>query len=233
MLGYGYFGGIMKCKRIAQGAKGAGICCLVILSMVMFSSHCWASPLTMHGAILKSIENRAPQEKSREIQVQIQEGTLCQALSDLEKKAQGLFKCPKSLNQIKVFPRTIRGSSWQSIVTQLLSDYNTVVLWKNDKELESIFLLGLSSGSGVGTHAARAPKRAGGFLVDISKLRTQWANAPLSEELFNHPGFQKIFKTAQINSPEDWLDQKKQRRVKRELRKLYKITQQKMKASRE
>ncbi len=229
MLGFGYFGGIMKCKRIVPGAKGAGICCLVILSMVMFSSHCWASPLTMHGAILKSIQNRAPHA---EIRVQIQEGPLCQALADLEKKAQGLFKCPKSLDQIKVFSRTIKGSNWQSIVTQLLSDYNTIVLWKNDKELESIYLLGLSSGSGVGTHVARASLKDGGLLADISKLRTQWANAPLSEELFNHPGFQKIFKMAQINSPEDWLDQKKQRRVKQELRKLYKITQQKMKASR-
>jgi hypothetical protein len=224
----------MKTKRIFRGAKGVRIHCLVILSLVMFSSHLWASPLTMHGPLLKSIENRAPKEQSREIRVQIKEGTLCQALQDLEKKAQGYFKCPKSLDQIIVYSRTIRGSTWQSIVTQLLSDYNTIVLWKNEKELESIYLLGISSGYvAEETHAARAPQKDRGLLADISKLRTQWVNAPLSEELFNHPGFQKIFKTAQIKSPEDWMDQKKQRRVKRELRKLYKITQQKMKDSKE
>lgn len=221
----------MKYKQIAQGAKGAGICYLVILSLVTFPSLCWASPLTMHGALLKNIENQAPKEKPGEIQVTIREGTLCEALADLEKKAQGLFKCPKSLNQITVFARTIRGPNWQSIVTQLLSDYNTVVLWKNDKELESIYLLGLSSEYVPEETDEGPPKKIRDLLADISKLRTRWANAPLPEELFNHPDFQEIFKMSQINSPEDWKDPKKQRRAKRELRELYRATKRKMEAS--
>lgn len=223
----------MKGDSIIHWMKGAGIHCLVTFFLMIFSSHLWASPLLEQGPLLKIIQNLAPRENPKDIQVQIQEGTLCQALADLEKKAQGFFICPKGLDQIKVFPRTIMGSTWQSIVTQLLSDYNTIVLWKNDKELESIYLLGLSSGPVAGTHAARAPKKAGGFLAEITKLRTQWANAPLTKELFSHPGFQEIFKVAQIHSPEDWQDRKKQKRAKRELGKLYNITQLKMKAPKE
>ena len=223
----------MKGERIIHWTRRAGIHCMAILFLMMFSSHLWASPLWVQGPLLMGIQNLAPKDKSKEIQVQIQEGTLCQVLADLEKKAQGFFKCPNGLDQFKVFPRTIQGSNWQSIVTQVLSDFNTIVLWKNEKEVESIYLLGLSSGPTAGTHAARAPNKAGGFQEDITKLRTQWANAPLSEELFSHPGFQEIFKTAQIHSPEDWQDRKKQKLAKRELGKLYKVTQQKMKASRE
>jgi hypothetical protein len=223
----------MKRERVLHRVRGAVIICLAVFSFITFPTETWAHPFSANGIL--SIESliQSAEGNSKEIQVSIQGGTLCQVLSDLEKKAQGFFKCPQPLDQIKVLPRTIQGSNWQSIVTQVLSDYNTIVLWKNENELESIYLLGFSSGSAAGTHAARAPKRAGGFLEVISKLRTQWANTPLSEELFNHPGFQEVFKMAQINSPEDWMDQKKQRRAKRELRQLYKTTQEKMKASKE
>jgi len=224
----------MKGERIIHWARTTIIFCLAVFSFITLPKEIWASSFPSNEVLSTGILIQSAGEGSSEIQVRIQEGTLCQALADLEKKAQGHFKCPKSLDQIIVYSRTIRGSTWQSIVTQLLSDYNTIVLWKNEKELESIYLLGLSSGYGAEeTHAARAPQKDRGLLEDITKLRTQWANSPLSEELFNHPFFQQIFKTAQIKSPEDWMDQKKQRRAKRELRKLYKITQQKMKDSRE
>jgi hypothetical protein len=223
----------MKGERIIHRLKGAVIFCLAVFSLIIFPKVMWAHPFSANGIL--SIMNliQSAEGNSKEIQVSIQAGTLCQVLSDLEKKAQGSFKCPQPLNQIKVLPRTIQGSNWQSIVTQLLSDYNTIVLWKNEKELESIHLLGFSSGPVAGTHAVLAPKKAGSFLADITKLRTQWANAPLPEELFSHPGFQEVFKTAQIHSPEDWQDRKKHRLAKRELRKLSNIIQQKERDSKE
>jgi hypothetical protein len=223
----------MKSKRFALKAKGTGRPCLVILLLVMLSSNLWASSVSVQTPTLQSIQNQTPQKKSSEISVLIQGGTLCQTLDDLGEKALGPFKCPTSLNRIKVTPRTIRGSNWQSIVSQLLRKHNTIVLWKNETELESIYLLSLHSSAATGTRAARAPNKARGLLEDITKVRTQWVNAPLSKELFKNPRLQKVFKTAQINSPSDWLDPKKQRRAKQELRKLYKVTQQKMNGSNE
>ena len=223
----------MKSSAVSQSTRGAGIGCVAILFLAMFSSHLWASTFSAQSSLLKSIQNLASQNEPADIQVKIKEGTLCQALQNLGKNALGLYQCPKALDRIHVFSRTIRGTTWHSIINQLLSDYNTIVLWKNDTELESIYLLGLDPGVTAGTPDTRTLNNEESFLKVISKLRTQWANAPLSEELFNHPGFQEVFEIAEINSPDDWKDKTKQRRAKRELNKLYKITQQKAKDSRE
>ena len=215
----------MRSNGIVRKARRAGIGCLTVLLLVMFSSHLWASTLSAQGSLLINIQNLASQDESTDIQVEIKEGTLCQALKILEKKAHSSYTCPESLNQIKVHPRTIRGSSWQSIATELLSGYNTIVLW-NNKEIESIYLLSLPSGAVSGSQAVQAPKKNHELLESISKLRSQWANSPLPEELFNYPGFQDIFKTAGINLPEDWKNQSKQKKVKQELKKLYLKIQQ-------
>jgi hypothetical protein len=218
----------MRSKWGAEVIKGTGICCAATLFLAILSSQLWAVPFLTQGSWPNIIQNRSSQQKSNEMLVQIKEGTLCQALQSLGKEALGLYQCPKALEQIDVSSRTIRGTTWHSIVSQLLSDYNTIILWKNDKELKSIYLLGFDPEVTELTQVTRTPTDEENFLLAISKLRTQWANAPLSEELFNHPGFQKVFKIAEINSPEDWRDPKKQTLAKKELSKLYKTTQQKM-----
>jgi len=215
----------MKSNEVSQSARGTGIGCVAILFLAMFSSHLWASTLSAQSSLLKSIQNLASQDKPADIRVEIKEGTLCQALKVLEKKAHSSYTCPESLNQIKVHPRTIRGSSWQSIATELLSGYNTIVLWSNE-EIESIYLLSLPSGAVSGSQAVQAPKKNNELLESISKLRSQWANSPLPDELFNYSGFQDIFKTAGINFPEDWKNQSKQKKAKQELKKLYLKIQQ-------
>jgi len=215
----------MKSNEVSQSARGTGIGCVAILFLAMFSSHLWASTLSAQSSLLKSIQNLASQDKPADIRVEIKEGTLCQALKVLEKKAHSSYTCPESLNQIKVHPRTIRGSSWQSIATELLSGYNTIVLWSNE-EIESIYLLSLPSGAVSGSQAFQAPKKNNALLESISKLRSQWANSPLPDELFNYPGFQDIFKTAGINFPEDWKNKSKQKKAKQELKKLYLKIQQ-------
>jgi hypothetical protein len=230
----------MRSNGIVRKARGAGISCLTVLLLVMFSSHLWAYTLSAQGSLLINIQNLASQDESTDIQVEIKEGTLCQALKVLEKKVHGSYTCPESLNQIKVQPRTIRGFTWHSIVSQLLSDYNTIILWENDTKLKSIHLLGFAPEATEDIQVTPALNQVTHplnndemFLSAISKLRTQWANAPLSEELFNHPGFQDIFKTAGINSPEDWKNPKKQSLAKRELTKLYEITRQKLNNTKE
>jgi hypothetical protein len=187
----------------------------------MFSSHLWASTLSAQGSLLINIQNLAAQDESTDIQVEIKEGTLCQALKVLEKKVRSSYTCPESLSQ-------------------LLSDYNTIILWENDTKLKSIHLLGFAPEATEDIQVTPALNQVTHplnndemFLSAISKLRTQWANAPLSEELFNHPGFQDIFKTAGINSPEDWKNPKKQSLAKRELTKLYEITRQKLNNTKE
>ena len=223
----------MKSNEVSQSTRGAGICCLAIFFLAMLSSHLRAAPFLTPGPWPNIIQNLASQQNSKEFQIQIKEGTLCQALQSLGKKAIGLYQCPKALDQIHITSRTIRGTTWHSIVNQLLSDYNTIVLWKNDTELGSIYLLGFDSGITEEIQVAQTANSEETFLAAISKLRTQWTNAPLSEDLFNHPGFQKVFEIAEINSPKDWRDPKKQSLAKKELSKLYKITRQKVNDSKE
>ncbi len=181
-----------------------------------------------------------------QILLDIPQGNLCETLSDLSRKSGIEFKCPDRLQDHILFPRILEESNWVSLIRVLLEDYNIIEIWNQNGEMTQVYLVGdkgwHTTNSGV-TEVKKAQGRKDNTSVaesitesnkedmpgssltkaQLFALLQTSTYRPMPSHIFDSPEFQGLLSYAGIESPRDWLELQKSKRVKQQVQRLIKL----------